>query len=495
MIQPSLAEFKRLARRYPVVPVYLECLADELTPMALFHARQAASRSCFLLESVEGGERLGRYSFAAFEPAQVVRIRGGRVFCRNGRGERAWDARDPLEDLRRMLRERRAPEVPGLPRFFGGAVGYVAYDVARSFEKLPDRLPDDLGLPEMFFFFTDEMFVFDHVAHRLKIARCVPVGGKDPARAYRAAEKDLWRAARALRPAAYAPAVLPPPPGSAPAADPGDKKAFVEAVRKAKAYIAAGDVIQTVLSRRISLPTSAEPLDVYRALRRINPSPYMYFLRDNDTHLIGSSPEMLVRLEGRRAETHPIAGTRPRGADPAADQRMAEDLLKDKKERAEHLMLVDLGRNDLGRVCRPGTVKVPEFMKVEAYSHVLHLVSTVTGELEKGRDAFDLFRACFPAGTLTGAPKIRAMEIIEELERTRRGPYGGAVGYVSYTGNMDMAITIRTVVLRKGRAHIQAGAGIVADSVPEKEFLETQNKAAAVVAALRTAEKGNGRRA
>ncbi|MBI4395497.1 MAG: anthranilate synthase component I [Elusimicrobia bacterium] len=492
MIYPSLSEFRRLAKSHTIIPVYIECLADELTPMSLFHARYEKSRACFLLESVEGGEHLGRYSFAAFDPAQVLRSRGETLSLESGHRSRQWVSKNPLEDVRRLLKDHKAAEVKGLPRFFGGAVGFVSYDMVRFFEKLPSFGRDDLGLPDSFFFFTRDMFVFDHVAHTVKVVRCVPVEkGQDPAAAYRQAEKALRKIVRDIHQPTFAPTLFPVPQVRKAPVQSGGKREYMEAVRRTKGYIAAGDIIQAVLSRRVSLKTKAHPLNIYRSLRCINPSPYMYFLRDGETHIIGSSPEMLVRLEGRRAETRPIAGTRRRGSDEAADMALAEDLLKDEKERAEHLMLVDLGRNDLGRVCRPGTVQVPEFMKIERYSHVMHMVSSVLGELNGPHDAFDLFQACFPAGTVSGAPKIRAMEIIEELEKARRGPYAGAVGYFSYSGNMDMAITIRTIVLEGRRAFIQSGAGIVADSVPEREFLEVQSKAAAMLSAIRLAEEKN----
>ncbi|HRY30400.1 MAG TPA: anthranilate synthase component I [Elusimicrobiota bacterium] len=489
MIHPSFDEFKRLAKKHDGVPVFLECLADELTPMALFHSLYEKSPRCFLLESVEGGEHLGRYSFAAFEPFQVFKSRARECELETGGRSRKWESENPFNELRGLLRSRRAAEVKGLPRFFGGAVGYASYDVVRHFERLPDNHPDDLRTPDMFFFFTRDMFVFDHLAHSVKIVRCLfPKKGDDLRALYRRAERALAKTARDIRLAPFRAKPVSPPPPAAAKEDPRERAAFLAAVRKAKDYIAAGDIIQTVLSRRVSFPTKAHPVEIYRALRCVNPSPYMYFLRDKDTHLIGTSPEMLVRLEDRTAETRPIAGTRPRGKNAPDDDRLAAELVRDEKERAEHLMLVDLGRNDLGRVCRPGTVRVPDFMTVERYSHVMHLVSSVVGQLDPRRDAFDLFRACFPAGTLSGAPKIRAMEIIDELESARRGPYGGAVGYFSYSGNMDVAITIRTILLARKAAHVQAGAGIVADSVPEKEYRETQNKAAAMLAAIRLAE-------
>ena len=488
MIYPSLPEFKRLARNHSVAPVWVECLSDQVKPLSLFHSLYAKSPACFLLESVEGGEHLGRYSFAAFEPDALLRAKGDEVVLRRGRREERRSGVDLMEELRRFMGGRRAPEVRGLPRFYGGAVGAFGYDVVRRFERLPSVLPDALDFPDALFLLTGDMFVFDHVAHAVKIVRNVPVPKGAPIESlYRSAARDLMRRVRSVR---IAPAALEPfeaPERRPPPYEPADRRHYMDAVRKAKAYIAAGDIIQVVPSRRVSLKTDAHPLSIYRALRRINPSPYMFFLRDGDTHVIGSSPEMQVRLENGVAETHPIAGTRPRGDTPEEDDRLASELSADPKERAEHVMLVDLARNDLGRVCRTGTVKAEDFMRVQRYSHVMHLESTVKGLLKPGMDALDLFRATFPAGTLSGAPKVRAMEIIEELETSRRGLYGGAVGYLSYTGNMDMAIAIRTILMKGKTAHLQAGTGIVADSAPETEFEESQNKLAAVVAALRMA--------
>ena len=482
MIVPSLPEFKRLSRRFPMVPIAVECPADEVTPLGLFHALYRRSPQCFLLESVEGGEHLGRYSFAAFEPRLVVRSRAvSPTIDSTGVG--------PLAPLREALAHRRAPEVPGLPRFYGGAVGFIGYDIVRHFERLPDRARDDLGLPDFVFFLTGDLFIFDHVAHTLRLVRTVRVPrGASAERIHRETVRDLTARLARLRPAAPPLTPTRDPDRRPLPVDPAERRRFIAAVKKAKEYIAAGDIIQVVPSRRVSRDTQAHPLELYRALRRVNPSPYMYFFRDGDRHIVGSSPEMLVRLEDGRAETRPIAGTRPRGATPGEDDRLARELLADPKERAEHVMLVDLARNDLGRVSKPGSVRVDNFMDIERYSHVMHIVSKVTGALKPGIDAFDLFRATFPAGTLSGAPKIRAMEIIEELEPSRRGLYGGAVGYFSYTGNMDVAIAIRTLLMQKGRVHFQAGAGVVADSIPEKEFEETQNKMAALVAALRLAE-------
>jgi anthranilate synthase component 1 len=488
MIHPSLPEFKRLAKSHSVVPLWVECLSDEVKPLSLFHALYEKSPACFLLESVEGGEHLGRYSFAAFEPRVLFRGSGNTVTIQRGRRSETYQGVEPLEELRRLMAGHRAPEVKGLPRFYGGAVGSIAYDAVRRFERLPSQGADALKVPDMTFMLTGDMFIFDHVAHTVKIVRNVPVEkGASLEAGYRSAARDLLRLARTVRPASMPLTPFTPPERTPLPYTSAEKRRFMDAVKKAKGYIAAGDIIQVVPSRRASLKVKAHPLSIYRALRRINPSPYMFFLRDGDTHVIGSSPEMQIRLENGVAETRPIAGSRPRGATPEEDERLARELLADPKERAEHVMLVDLARNDLGRVCRPGTVRATDFMTVEKYSHIMHLESKVTGRLKPDAGALDLFRATFPAGTLSGAPKVRAMEIIEELEPSRRGLYGGAVGYVSYTGNMDMAIAIRTILLQGKTAHVQAGAGIVADSVPEKEFEETQNKLAAVVAALRAA--------
>ncbi len=488
MIYPDFNTFKQLSKHYSVVPVSIECLADELTPLALFHALYEKSQSCFLLESVEGGEHLGRYSFAGFNPHQIIKTKNQKIMVHKDGGVRTYDAADPFGAVRDELKKIQAPEMKGLPRFYGGAVGYVAYDMVRHFENLPVQAQDTLSLPDSFFMLSKDMFIFDHLKHTVQLVLNVLIDKRAPIeKIYQKACQELQSQIKRIHPCSlplrpFAPGKKKPLPVNKP-----DKDSFIRGVQKAKNYIAAGDIIQVVPSRRVSCQMHEHPLEVYRALRRINPSPYMYFLRDKQTHVIGSSPEMLVRLESGRAETRPIAGTRPRYADPVQEARVEKEFLKDKKERAEHVMLVDLSRNDLGRVCRPGTVQVSDFMKVERYSHVMHLVSSVTGRLQPGKDAFDLFRASFPAGTLSGAPKIRAMEIIEELEKSRRGIYGGAVGYFSYTGNMDMAIAIRTILLQGRTAHVQAGAGIVADSVPEKEFQETQNKSAAMIAALRSA--------
>ncbi len=522
MIRPDRSEFRARAARGNLIPVYREVLADTETPVSAF--RKAAGGShAFLLESVAGGERLARYSFLGADPFLVVQTRGREVTLTENGHVRTFSlaaGQDPLHVLKDLLGRYRYVPDPALPPFCGGAVGYLSYDLVRFFERLPERAEDTLGLPDCQFVFTDTLLIFDHVRHRI-LALCNAQVNGDPDAAYDAAIAKVEALVERLRAPLAGPPQAPPISGgmgesvTAPEAQhTGDRHAppisgglggqatpltpesnftpegFAAAVRRAKEYIAAGDAIQVVLSQRFRRPVAADAFDVYRALRSLNPSPYMYFLSYGDVKLIGSSPEILVTEKGGRATVRPIAGTRPRGETEAEDQRLMTELLADEKERAEHIMLVDLGRNDLGRVARPGSVRVDELMAVEKYSHVMHLVSNVVGDLLPGKDQFDVLRACFPAGTVTGAPKIRAMEIIEELEPTRRGPYAGAIGYFSYTGNMDTCITIRTLVLADGVAHIQAGAGIVADSVPEREHQETVNKARALTRAIELAEQG-----
>jgi anthranilate synthase component 1 len=402
-----------------------------------------------------------------------------------------------METLRTLLRRFEPVAVPGLPRFQGGAVGFLSYDMVRHMERVPSRAKDDLGLPDAVFLFTDTLLVFDNLRHRLLVIANATIEDRTPAaldQAYdRAAVRIGMMLAKLARPARTStPLTLAPPGPLVALGEDGftssmDETAYCEAVRRAKEYIAAGDAYQIVVSRRLDCRLEADPFTVYRALRTINPSPYLFFLRLGKTTIVGSSPEVLVRVEGDRVDLRPIAGTRPRGASEAQDRAIEEEIKHDPKERAEHVMLVDLGRNDVGRVAELGSVKVTEFMGIEKYSHVIHLVSHVTGTLERGRDALDVLQACFPAGTVSGAPKIRAMEIIDELEPTRRGPYAGAVGYVSYSGNLDSCITIRTVVCHGGRASVQVGAGIVADSDPKTEWLETGSKARGLVLALRMA--------
>jgi len=493
MIRPTFEEFRALLGRGNVVPVWAEVLADFDTPPSAF-LKVARGEYAFLLESVEGGEKWGRYSFIGTEPSIVFRSKGDRVELVEDGGVSRWSG-DPLEGLRRLLGRYKPVPVEGLPRFCGGAVGYLSYDIVRFIERLPDRTVDDLGVWDSVFLITDTLLAFDNVSHRIKVVSNAFVSSpQDAERAYaQAVDKVRQMVERLRRP-------LDLPAGEGRHAAPGEasveftsnfrKADFLEAVRRTKDYIRAGDIIQAVISQRWARPLTVEPFDLYRALRVLNPSPYMFYLKMEDVHLVGSSPEVMVRLEGDRVESRPIAGTRPRGRDEAADERLRRELLADPKERAEHIMLVDLARNDLGRVAEVGTVKVDELMTVEKYSHVMHIVSNVVARLKPGKDAVDVLKATFPAGTLSGAPKVRAMEIIEEIEPTRRGPYGGAVGYVSFTGNMDTCITIRTFLVKGDKIYVQAGAGIVADSEPEREYEETVNKVKALLRAVEMAAGG-----
>jgi len=495
-------QFYTAAQQGALVPVYRELAADLETPVSVYLKLRGTGPG-FLLESVERAEQLGRYSFLGFNPRRQIIARGREVTVRdNGHSQTRTLA--PGEDPLDVVEAELAPYQPiapvhemvkGLPRFFGGAVGYLGYDMVRHFETRPASrpwadLPDDRDLPDMHLLITDTLVVFDHVQHRLLLFANAPTPpGCDLDAAYDDAIARLdTLAAQMQMPLAYAPAA--PGPADVPLASTMTQAQYEEAVRRAKEYIGAGDIFQVVLSQRLKRPTEAEPFDIYRALRRINPSPYMFFLELDDLHLVGSSPEVLVRLTERTAAVRPIAGTRPRGATPAEDKALAAELHADPKERAEHVMLVDLGRNDLGRVCDFNTVHVPELIVTEYYSHVIHLVSHVEGRLRDELDAYDLLRATFPAGTLSGAPKIRAMEIIDELEGIKRGPYGGAVGYFGFNGNMDTCITIRTIVLKDGVAYLQAGAGIVADSDPPTEYHETLHKAGALSRAIVMAEEG-----
>jgi anthranilate synthase component 1 len=487
MYKPSLSEVKELAGQGNLVPVYRELPADLETPVSVYLKLRGSGPS-FLLESVEGGEQVGRYSFLGVNPALVLTARNGRISVgRNGEQELV-EARDPLEAVKQVLSRYRIVRVPGLPRFVGGAVGTMSYDLVRYFERLPAIAHDDLDLPVCQFLVTDTLVAFDHARHRLLVIAHASLNG-DPERDYAVACNKIDAIVARLR----QPLTLPGAPAWRIEDDLRSNLSqadFEAMVGQAKEYIAAGDIFQVVLSQRFERRTGAEPFSIYRALRMLNPSPYMVFLDLNDTQLIASSPEMHVRLDGGVAQLRPIAGTRRRGASEAEDQTLAQELLADPKERAEHVMLVDLGRNDLGRVCDYGSVHVPGLMSIERYSHVMHIVSSVQGQLRPDLDAFDLLRATFPAGTVSGAPKVRAMEIIEELESVCRGPYAGAIGYFGYDGNMDSCITIRTIVMRGQTAYIQAGAGIVADSDPAREYEETVNKARALAEAIKIAERG-----
>ncbi|MEE8471028.1 MAG: anthranilate synthase component I [Dehalococcoidia bacterium] len=489
---PDLTTFRQLAKEGNLVPVFRELPADLDTPVSVFlKLRQEAPT--FLLESVEGGEKLGRYSFLGIGHNLVLKSSGDRaIIHHNGDRQKVHlQGRDCLHLVQEMLAQRQVVRIPGLPRFFGGAVGYISYDTARAFESLPECSRDELGLPECVFVFTDTMLIFDHVQHRMKIVANTYVDGPAEgayARATSKIESIVGRLARTLPAESGRPSTKPTLPEEKELKSNFTQDEFEAAVRACKEYINAGDAFQIVLSQRLQRKTCAQPFAIYRALRMLNPSPYLFYLDLGDFQLIGSSPEMLVKAEEGLAETCPIAGTRPRGATEEEDEALITELLDDPKEKAEHAMLVDLARNDLGRVCEHGTVRVPVSMSVEKFSHVMHIVSTVEGNLRADEDAFSLLRAAFPAGTLTGAPKIRAMEIITELEDLKRGPYGGAVGYFSFTGNMDTCITIRTIVMIGNTVYLQAGAGIVYDSDPTTEYHETLHKLKVLVEAVEEAE-------
>jgi anthranilate synthase component 1 len=493
---PSLAEVERLVREQGAncIPIYREVLADLETPVSAYLKVAGERRQGFLLESVEGGERIARYSFIGTDPLFTLRLHEGRVqrVAADGTSEE-YPFGDPLTALQEELSRYRAALLAGLPRFSGGVVGYLGYEAVRYFEDLPAATEDALGLPEGCFLLADALLVFDHVRRRVKaVAHVLPdAAGGDVAAAYAAAEARVADLLERLRAPLAAPLLANDHPGYFDAAPIHNtaRAAFEAKVRRAKEYIAAGDIFQVVLSQRVDRPTAADPFTIYRALRAVNPSPYMYFLQFGDFQIVGASPELLVRLEDGVVTNHPIAGTYPRGADEAEDAALAAQLLADEKERAEHVMLVDLGRNDIGRVSVPGTVRVPTLLAVEKFSHVMHLVSVVEGELQPELTGLDALRACFPAGTVSGAPKIRAMEIIAELERDRRGPYSGAVGYVSFDGTMDTCITLRTMVVKDGIVSMQAGAGIVADSDPGREYEECFHKLGGNLRAVALAEE------
>ena len=487
MSHTSFETFQELATRGTFVPVCKEIRADLLTPLSAFLKVAEHADHAFLFESVEGGEQVARYSFLGKDPFLVLRARDGLILVEQD-GVTATEDGPFMDRLRGLMSDYRAPVVRGLPRFTGGAVGFLGYDAASWFEpsldavwskrNAPSSGDDDAG-----FMVFDTILAFDHVKHRILIianARVDP--GTDLDTAYRFACAKIHFLEVELERSLSEPAVTPAT--SLQVRSNTSQAAFEQAVLLAKDRITAGDVYQVVLSQRFETSVTADPFTVYRALRHVNPSPYMYFIRMGPLSIVGASPEMLVRVEGRRVVTHPIAGTRPRGRDDGEDERLAEELKQNEKERAEHVMLVDLGRNDIGRVSEYGTVRVAQLMGIERYSHVMHLVSRVEGRLREGQDRLDALAACFPAGTVSGAPKIRAMEIISELEPTRRGIYAGAVGYVDFAGNLDCCITIRTITMKDGRAYVQAGAGIVADSNPTAEFNETRDKASALLRAL-----------
>lgn len=491
MYHPTYEEFCKKAEQGNLIPVYKEILADLETPVSAFLKIDKGEYS-FLLESVEGKEKWARYTFLGSKPRVIIRAdQRGVTRVRDG-VVTTKPYKNPLDAVKEEMSLYKPVIDDNLPRFFGGAVGYMTYDMIRSFEDVEiEKRGEFIHIPDLFFVITDTLLIFDNHLHTIKVVHNAHLKDDDLKGAYdKAIEKidgvveDLWGP---LKHSHYSRG--------------GDqvdlqwssnvtKDQFIDKVERAKEYIAAGDIFQVQISQRFSLDTNSNPFDIYRALRRINPSPYMFYLRYGDLHVVGSSPEVLVRLEGSRVETRPIAGTRRRGRSPDDDMRMENELLSDPKERAEHIMLVDLGRNDIGRVCRKGSVLVDELMVIERYSHVMHLVSNVIGEIDPRYDGFDLLEACFPAGTVTGAPKIRSIEIIEELESSSRGLYAGSVGYFSFQGNMDACITIRTIIIKGSKAYLQAAAGIVADSEPDKEYLETTNKMKGMVSAIEMAERG-----
>ncbi len=491
MKQTSFETFVELAQRSTFVPVVKELVADLLTPVSAFLRIAEHSDYAFLLESVEGGEHVGRYSFLGKDPFVMLRARDGKTFVERA-GVTAEKTEPFVDVLRAMMADFSSPFVPELPRFTGGAVGYLGYDTAAWFEPITMQNggePDPALRDEAGFMIFDTVLAFDHVQHRILIianARITPDDDLEGLYQFACTKIDFLE--RELRRDLSHPHPKPGASVTVKSNIPRDR--FLEMVKTAKEYIAAGDIYQVVLSQRFEAEITTDPFTVYRALRHVNPSPYMYFLRMGKVSIVGSSPEMLVRVEGRMAQTHPIAGTRPRGRSEDEDTRLAEELKRNEKERSEHVMLVDLGRNDLGRVSQFGTVRVPQFMGLEKYSHVMHLVSIVEGKLADDRDRLDALVACFPAGTVSGAPKVRAMEIIAELEPDRRGIYAGAVGYLDFAGNLDFCITIRTLVIAGRRAMVQAGAGIVADSNPSAEYQETQDKARALIRALEIAQEG-----
>jgi anthranilate synthase component 1 len=495
--KPDLDEFIALSKQGNVVPVCRTLLGDTLTPVSAYE-KFARGDFSFLLESAEGGEKLARYSFLGTTPFMVFRARGSEVEIESHGATRKFRSEDALAELQKQVFAFRAVGVPGLPRFCGGAVGYAAYDAIRYIERLPNAPPDALGLPDLFFAFYDLMVVFDHLQKTVLVI-CSARLEEDPRRAYEKAVARIDEAVDRLRTPVMKLSDDITPRGEitlafrshfAPDhASPAQARAeFCRAVERCKEYILAGDIFQVVLSQRLTARTQAEPFTVYRALRVINPSPYMFYLHLGQLRLVGSSPEVMVKSESGKVTVRPIAGTRPRGATDEEDAALAAELLADPKERAEHIMLLDLGRNDVGRICRYGTVKIEEEMIIERFSHVMHMTSMVTGLLDDRKSCFDAFRSCFPAGTLSGAPKIRAMEILDELEPVKRGPYGGAVGYVDFRGNLDTCIAIRTLIFTGREVIVQAGAGIVADSVPEREYEETLNKARGLFRAIQVAE-------
>ncbi|NIP87010.1 MAG: anthranilate synthase component I [Planctomycetales bacterium] len=483
---PSFEKFRELAGGVDLVPVYRRLVSDALTPVSAFHKIDEGRCAC-LFESVIGGERVGRYSFLASDPYLLLEAHQQQVTVYRGAEVERFSSPDPLAELEQRVHATRAARLPELPPFISGAVGYAGYDVVRYTEHLPAPPPDDRQLPDLSFAFYDHMVVFDHITKAIVVVAMARVGDGDLQDAYREACQRVDRLVQSL--AADRPSLeladidLEGEPQIA-ATSNFDQPQFEEAVRRCVEYIRAGDIFQVVISQRMQVPIQTHPFEIYRTLRVVNPSPFMFYLRAPSVTLVGSSPEVMVRVVNQTVTVRPLAGTRQRGRTPEEDRQLAAELLADPKERAEHVMLVDLGRNDVGRVAKYGTVQLSDVMTIERYSHVMHITSNVTGQLADGKTAFDALRACLPAGTVSGAPKVRAMQIIDELEPHRRGPYAGAVGYVDFGGNMDTCIALRTIVVQDGQAYVQAGAGIVADSVPANEYQETLNKARGLLKAI-----------
>ena len=492
MIHPTLEEFRALAKPGALVPVYREILADLETPVSAYLKVARDQEYSFLLESVERADTIGRYSFIGANPSIVFRSKGRQVTIERNGEATSFESDQPLDELKALMAEYDHVPVPGLPGFHGGAVGYLSYDAVRFFERLPDDNPDSLDLPDLYFMITDTILIFDHVSNHLKIVSNAHVGDSVDA-AYNDAVCKIDELERTLKkPLIVATERVHSGQAGQEIRSNFTRDEFCKVVERAKEYICAGDVFQVVLSQRFEREFLTSPVNLYRALRCINPSPYMTLVQFPEFALAGSSPEVMTQVKGKRCMVRPIAGTRPRGATPEEDKALEDDLMADEKERAEHLMLVDLGRNDIGRVSVAGSVHPTPglFMYVERYSHVMHIVSEVEGEIKEDEDAYSALRATFPMGTVSGAPKIRAMEIIDELEPVRRGPYAGGCGYISFSGDMDTCIIIRTIVVKDNVAYLQAGAGIVYDSVPDREFDETVNKAKALFRAVEFAEKG-----
>ncbi len=488
---PDFETFRELADGVDLVPVYRRLVSDSLTPVSAFHKMDEGRCAC-LFESVIGGERVGRYSFLASEPYLLLEAHQNQVTIDAGGQIEKFTSADPLAELEQRVHAIRAARLAELPPFTSGAVGYAGYDVVRYTEHLPNPPTDDRQLPDLSFAFYDHMVVFDHITKAIVVVAMARVRDRDLKDAYRDAGQRVDRLVQRLAadnpPLELADIDLASPTEIQPESN-FDQPQFEQAVRRCVEYIRAGDIFQVVISQRLQVPIQTHPFEIYRTLRVVNPSPFMFYLRAPTVTLVGSSPEVMVRVVDQTVTVRPLAGTRRRGATPEEDRRLAEELLADPKERAEHVMLVDLGRNDVGRVARYGTVQLSDVMTIERYSHVMHITSNVTGQLADGKTAFDALRACLPAGTVSGAPKVRAMEIIDELEPHRRGPYAGAVGYVDFGGNMDTCIALRTIVVQDGQAYVQAGAGIVADSVPAHEYQETLNKARGLLQAIEISQR------